>query len=92
MRKKSEESIEDWGRRVQQYEYGHALQRIAKGESVEIVIQDMGRRIQQKILHPVIEAIKQTKISEYNIEKSRKEYEETYLKKYDPKPDHVDYD
>jgi len=59
MRIKPDESKEDWAKRVQQYEYGYALQQIAKGEDLNLVMEAMGARIQQKLLHPVFRAIRE---------------------------------
>jgi hypothetical protein len=36
------------------YEHGLALQRLARGDNIEIIMQDMARRIEEKLLHPLI--------------------------------------
>lgn len=89
MRIKPGETLEDWAYRVQQYEYGYALQRLAQGEDVNLVMEAMTERIKQKILHPIVTAIKDSKKTGYDPEESRKAYEENYLKRYGPKPDHI---
>ena len=54
MKPNPDESYESWCQRVQMYEHGHALQRLAKGENIEVIMQDMSRRIEEKLLHPLI--------------------------------------
>jgi hypothetical protein len=54
MRRNPNESYESWCQRVRMYEHGLALQRLAKGESIEIIMQDMARRIEEKLLHPLL--------------------------------------
>jgi hypothetical protein len=53
MRRNPDESYESWCQRVRLYEHGLALQRLAKGEAIEIIMQDMARRIEEKLLHPL---------------------------------------
>jgi hypothetical protein len=53
MRRNPDESYESWCQRVRMYEHGLALQRLAKGEAIEIIMQDMARRIEEKLLHPL---------------------------------------
>jgi len=72
------ETFESWSRRVQQYEYGYALQRIAKGEDHNLVMEAMSARIQQKLLHPVFQAIKESSINNYDPVAAKKAYEESY--------------
>jgi len=48
------ESYESWCLRVRMYEHGLALQRLARGDNIEIIMQDMARRIEEKLLHPLI--------------------------------------
>jgi len=54
MKPNPNESYESWGQRVKMYEHGHALQRLAKGENIEVIMKDMARRIEEKLLHPLI--------------------------------------
>jgi hypothetical protein len=54
MRRNPNESYESWCQRVRMYEHGLALQRPAKGENIEIIMQDMARRIEEKLLHPLL--------------------------------------
>ena len=54
MRRNPDESYESWCQRVKMYEHGLALQRLAKGEAIEVIMQDMARRIEEKLLHPLL--------------------------------------
>jgi len=54
MRRNPDESYESWCQRVRMFEHGLALQRLAKGEAIEIIMQDMARRIEEKLLHPLL--------------------------------------
>ena len=54
MKPNPNESYESWCQRVKMYEHGHALQRLAKGENIEVIMKDMARRIEEKLLHPLI--------------------------------------
>jgi glutamyl-tRNA reductase len=83
------ESKEDWAKRVQQYEHGRALQRIAQGDPIELVLEDMSKRITQKLLHSFIQDIKDSNRTEYDAEASRQRYKETYLDKTSPAADQV---
>ena len=82
------ESYETWVNRVRLFEHGFAMQRIAKGEPLEQVLEDMGRRMMEKMLHPVIKALMPAPPSMDEILKSRKKYEET-MKTIGPRADHV---
>lgn len=59
------ESLEDWAKRVQQYEYGHALMRLSAGEPVELVMQEMSRRIVDKLNYPIIKLLKESNQSDH---------------------------
>lgn len=89
MKYDSNEGYEKWAERVRMYEHGHALQRIAKGESTDKVLEDMARRIMEKLLHPILKHIQDIKPEEYNSEEARLNYEENYIKRYGPKADHI---
>lgn len=52
--------MEEWAERVRKFEYGYALQQLAKGQDLNIVMEAMAMRIQQKILHPVLVEIKKS--------------------------------
>lgn len=82
------ESYEQWLERVRQLEYGIALQRIAKGDTVEEVMEDMSRRIIEKTLYPILKALRDIPTN-YDVEKSKQTYKENYLNKTKPVADHV---
>ena len=82
------ESYEKWVERARLYEYGVALQRVAKGDPVEKVMEDMGRRLMEKMLHPLIKSIIPAPPSMEEILESRKKYEET-MKHIGPAADHI---
>lgn len=53
------ESFESWSNRVVLFEKGRALQKLARGDDIEIVMEDMSRRIIGKLLYPVFQSIKE---------------------------------
>jgi glutamyl-tRNA reductase len=84
------ESYEQWAQRVDMFERGRALQRIAQGESTELVMEEMGRRIMDKLLHPIFKALRETVTdTEYDPVKSREEYA-AKMRYHSPVADHVD--
>ena len=91
MKYKPGESYEQWMERVRMYEYGLALQQIARGEPADIVLEEMSKRMMQKCLYPLLKALKEP-TTNYNVEEERKKYEESYLKKKPPSADHVSED
>ena len=90
MRPREGESYEAWIERARIYEQGAAMQRIAKGDDPEQVLEDLSRRLMDKMLHPVLRAIRESHTAPFDAEKSRKDYEEKYLKNNFPVADHVD--
>ena len=87
------ETYESWAKRVQQYEYGYALQQVAKGQDINVVMEAMAARIQQKMLHPVLQAMKEPReIDPVKWAESKLKYEEEYVNRIPPKSDHVDTD
>ena len=66
--------------RVRLFEYGAALQQIAKGEPADKVLAKMSKRIVQKGLYPLLTVLNEPKTN-YNVEEERKKYEDKYLKK-----------
>ena len=89
MRIQKDEPYERWVERVRLFEYGVALQSIAKGEDIETVLDSMSKRISQKLLHPLIEQIKDSYQTDYDPLISRKNYEENYLKYSKRVADHM---
>lgn len=83
------ESMESWADRVSMFEKGRAMQRIAQGYDINIVLEDMSRRITEKLMHPVIKAVSQQSISNFDSEQSNKDYQEK-MKNVAKAADHVD--
>ena len=92
MRKNDNESYKDWLERIDQFEQGVALQRLAKGEDRDVVLEDFSKRITNKIKHALFEVIKNSMIVNFDAEKSRKDYENHFLKNREFIADHVSYD
>lgn len=90
MKINEDESYESWAKRVQMYEHGWAMQRIAEGDPVDSVLEDMSKRITQKLLHPLYKEISKSIVSTYDEAASKKLYEEKYLKYRAPVADHVE--
>jgi glutamyl-tRNA reductase len=87
-----DETFESWANRVRTYEYGIALQKVAMGVDVELVMEDMGRRIVEKLKHHVIAVMKEQFQVTYNPVESQRVYREEYLERKPPAPDHVTKD
>lgn len=52
------ESYKKWAEKVKQYELGRALMQVAEGQDVNLVLEKMSDSIIQKLMHPLILAIK----------------------------------
>lgn len=89
MRKGEDESYEDWLERIKLYEKGFALQRLAKGEDAELVLEDFSKRLTNKIKHALFEIIKSNVSDNYDSEQSKKDYENSFLKNREFIADHV---
>jgi hypothetical protein len=83
------ESYENWVERVRLFEQGYALQRIANGDDHETIVEEMSIRMMDKLMNPVYKAIRDSKVSTFDAEKSRQVYYDKYLSKNRPKSDHV---
>jgi glutamyl-tRNA reductase len=83
------ESYESWINRVRIFEQGRAMQKIAQGDDVDLVMESMSRRIMDKLMHPIYNAIRSSVKSE-DLEKSKKSYKEKYLDYNAPKADQVE--
>jgi len=83
------ETLESWASRVEMFEKGRAMQRIAKGDDPIEVVEDMSRRIIDKMLYPILKSFEQPKMSNAAVNESRKKYEEI-MKNVARAPDHVD--
>ena len=91
MKYREGESFDDWANRVSMFEKGYALQRIANGEPVELVLEDMSRRITSKLLYPIHKTITESvlKITLEQLAESKHRYEEM-MKNVARAADHVD--
>jgi glutamyl-tRNA reductase len=91
MKYREGESFDDWANRVSMFEKGHALQRIANGEPIELVLEDMSRRITSKLLHPIHKTIAESvpKTTPEQLAESKQRYEEM-MKSVGQAADHVD--
>lgn len=83
------ESYESWADRVRMFEHGAALQSIAQGEHIDIVMERMSRRIMEKLLHPIYKSIAASP-AEYNQEAAKQEYQERYINQVPRAADHID--
>jgi glutamyl-tRNA reductase len=88
MKHEPNESFEKWAERVRMFEQGLAMQRIAKGEPTDRVLEDMARRIVEKLLHPVIKSLMPAPASAEEVEKGKQKYNEI-MKNVGLKSDHV---
>jgi glutamyl-tRNA reductase len=89
MRKKIDETLEEWAQRVQTFELLEAKKALAQGQDAHVVMEAMATRIQKKIMHALYKSI-QDSVNNNSIiqtELSRQRYEELYLNKNKPKPD-----
>ena len=87
MTPRPDESYQSWAERVRMFEHGRAMQRVAQGEDINVVMEDMARRIVDKMLHPIYQALHV--VPEMDLEESRRTYHET-MSRVGPKADHVD--
>ena len=83
--------MESWASRVEMYEKGKALQRIANGDDPATVMEDMSRGITSKLLHPILTAIRESVPDNFDVDENRREYEEV-MKNIETPADHVDAD
>ena len=92
MKPNPNESYESWCQRVRLYEHGAALQRLAQGEDIAVIMQDMSRKIEEKMLHPLYKMVESQYQEEYDSEQAKKNYKEQYLDRTKPAADHVTVD
>lgn len=88
MRIQPNETYEEWATRVQEFELAQALKELAKGADINLVMEAMSARIQQKMLHPILVALRES-ATNIDISESKRFYEENYIKRYGPKADHI---
>ena len=92
MKRLPDETFESWANRVRTYEYGVALQKVATGVEVDLVMEDMGRRIVEKLKFFIINELKEAAAVVYDPVESQRIYREGYLEKTPPAADHVTKD
>ena len=81
------ESYASWADRVRMFEHGRALQRVAKGEDVNLVMEDMSRRIVEKMLHSIYKELQP--VLDFDLEENRRKYTEI-MTSVGPAADHID--
>lgn len=91
MKIKTGETLESWAARVEMFEKGRAMQRIAKGDNPMEVVEDMSRRIIDKMVYPIVKSFDQPNMSNAAVKESRKKYEEI-MKNVAKAADHIDKD
>jgi glutamyl-tRNA reductase len=89
MRRLEGETYANWVERVRLYEQGYALQRVAKGDDHETIVEEMSIRMMDKLMNPVYKAIRDLHKNNFDAEKSKQAYYDKYLSKHRPKSDHV---
>lgn len=89
MKPSNNELYEEWCYRARMFEHGVAMQRIAQGEDVELVLEEMTTRLLAKMMHPLFGLAKEEIVNDYDPVKSREEYRRLYLDKMSPVADHV---
>lgn len=91
MRIKDGETYEEWAKRVQMYEHGHALQQIAEGKDPNEVLESMSKRVMEKLLHPMFKMLmaRQTEDTERMVAASKQRYDDYYVKRIGPRADHI---
>ena len=92
LRIRPDESFESWANRVNEFEIDRARKRIAKGEDVNLVLEEASKAISTKLLHPIINAIRDSSISKYDNTDSRKSYIDNFINKVGPHSDLVQDD
>jgi glutamyl-tRNA reductase len=89
VRRLENESYDAWVERVRLFEHGHALRRIAKGDNHETIVEEMSIRMMDKLMHPLYKVIRDSSKSNFDMEESKRNYYEHYLKTNSAKSDHV---
>lgn len=89
MRYNPDKPYKEWAEKVRLFEHGVALQRIANGEDVDLVLEETSKRIVQKLMHPILKIVTAPD-SSYDPGPSREQYEQNYLRKFQRPADHVD--
>jgi glutamyl-tRNA reductase len=91
LRIKPDESFESWANRVNEYEIDRARKRLAKGEDIDVVLEEMSKAVSQKLLHPILNIIRDSAGGSFDVEANKKSYNE-YMKHIGPRADHIQED
>lgn len=83
-----DEEYSTWVERVKIHELKIAQRQVFNGQDPTKVFESMSMRIMEKLLHPHIKTIEQEYIQQNKSEVGQ--YQENYLSKIPPRPDHVD--
>ena len=86
----SNETFSEWSSKGSEEEIELAKAKIRKGQNAEEILEEFSKRVTKKLLHPVLERLQSN--FEFDAERSRKEYEEIYIKKVGRAADHVSDD
>lgn len=60
-----DETYESWASRVTAHEKQLAVKQLAKGVSIDLVLEEMSRRVTEKLMHPILMAIKDSVVTEH---------------------------
>jgi glutamyl-tRNA reductase len=82
------ESYESWASRVEAFELEKARKRLAKGEEPAVVLEAMSKSMTQKLMHPILQIIRDNASESFDAEESRNKYFES-MKNKGPAADHV---
>lgn len=89
MRQKPNESYADWAERARAYELAEAMKEIRKGADVNLVMEAMSAKLMQKLMHPLLVAVRENAKTEFDPVASRTAYFEK-MRNHKPIADHVD--
>ena len=86
-----DETYESWANRVAIHEKTIALKQLAKGIEIDVVLEEMARRVAEKLMHPILVAIRNsTEDVEYDAVAGKKQYDELYTNITSRPADHVE--
>ena len=91
LRIQPDESFESWANRVNEYEIDRARKRLAKGEDIDLVLEEMSKAVSQKLLHPILNIIRDSASESFDAKANRKSYNET-MRNIGPRADHIQDD
>ena len=89
MRQRPDETYEQWSERARAYELAEAMKEIRKGVDINLVMEAMSARLMQKLMHPLLVAIRENNNLEFDPVASRIAYFEK-MKNHKPVADHVE--